>query len=132
MKRLIRSLVYHFLSFHLAASYLAGVQVQGGPRTLLIAAATMTLFSLLVKPVLKLLFLPINLLSLGMFRWLINVIILYLLMLVIPTIRIVGFEFSGFGYQKLILPAMTVSPFLNVVLVSFFLSFVWTVLRKIR
>lgn len=132
MKRLIRSFAYYFLGFHLAVSYLAGIQVQDGLSTLLTAALAMTFFNLLVKPILKLLFLPINLLTLGMFRWLINVIILYLLMLAVPHFKIVGFEFAGLTYQRLVLPQMTVSPFLNVVLVSFFLSFVWTILTKIR
>lgn len=132
MKRLIRSFLYYFLSLHLAVSYLVGIQVQGGLKTLFTAAAAMTFFNLLIKPILKLLFLPINLLTLGMFRWLINVILLYLLILAVPTISIVGFDFSGLTYQRLILPAMTISPFWNVVLVSFFLSSVWTLLIKTR
>lgn len=112
MKSLIRSFVYYFLGLQLAINYLPGIKVQGGWQTLLSAAATLTIFNLLVKPILKLLFLPINLLTLGMFRWLINVIILYLLMMVVPEIKIIGF--------------------VNAVLVSFFLSFVWSLLRWLR
>lgn len=132
MKSLFRSFVFNIFSLQLAASLIPGVSYQGGMRTLALAAAALAVFNLLVKPIINLLLLPLNLLTLGMLRWVVNVIILYLLTIAIANFRISGFEFPGFSYQNFSLPPIFVNSFGNTVLTSFFLSLVWGILAWLK
>jgi len=89
-----------------------------------LAALTLAFVNLLVRPIINLFLLPINLLTLGMFRWVVNVIILYLLTIIIPDLIIRGYEFSGFSFQNFVIAPVFISAFWNTFLTSFFLSFV--------
>lgn len=132
MKGLIRSFVFNLFVLQLAVELIPGVSYKGGFSTLALTAITLAIFNLLVKPVINLLLLPINLLTLGMFRWVVNVIILYLLTTVIPNFSIQGFLFPGFSYQNFSLDSVFISSFWNTVLTSFFLSFVLSLLYWLR
>lgn len=132
MKSLIRSFVFNIFALQLAASFIPGVSYRGGLRTLGLAAIVLAAFNLLVKPIINLLFLPLNLLTLGMFRWVVNVIILYLLTITVPQFKIYGFDFPGFSYQNLSLSSVFINSFWTTVLTSFFLSFVLSFLDWLK
>ncbi len=68
---------------------------------LLFAAAVLTLLQRLAKPVLNILFLPINIVTLGLFSVVINVGLLWLATYLVPSFQIqpmmlVGIEFNQF------------------------------------
>ncbi len=124
MKSLIRSFIFNIFTLQLAVNFIPGVSCKEGLKTLALTAITLAFFNLLIKPIINLLLLPINLLTLGMFRWVVNVVILYLLTIVVPNFEIAGFQFAGFSYGNFFLPMIFINSFWNTVLVSFFLSFV--------
>ena len=124
MKSLIRAFVFNLLAFRLAVGLIPGVTFAEGFKTLIIASITLALFNFLVKPLVSLLLLPINLLTLGMFRWVVNVFILYLLTITVAGFSIAGFDFPGLTLGSLVIPPLYLNAFWNTVLVSFFLSFV--------
>lgn len=124
MKSLIRSFVFNIFALQLAAEIIPGVSYSGGLRTLGLATISLAVFNLFIKPIINLLLLPINLLTLGMFRWVVNVIILYLLTITVSNFRIHAFDFPGFTYSLLSLPSVFINSFWTTVLTSFFLSFV--------
>jgi len=132
MKSLIRSFVFNIFALQLAVSFIPGVSYRGGLRTLGLAAIALAAFNLLVKPIINLLFLPLNLLTLGMFRWVVNVIILYLLTITVPQFKIYGFDFPGFSYQNFSLSSVFINSFWTTVLTSFFLSFVLSFLDWLK
>lgn len=132
MKRLIHSLVFNIFGLYLAVSLVPGVSYSGGFKTLFLAGFCLALFNLFIKPLINLLLLPINLLTLGMFRWVVNVIILYLLTLAVPQFSIQGFAFPGFTYQNFSLPPVEVNSFWNTVVTSCFLSFVLSFLYWLK
>jgi putative membrane protein len=131
-KKYLRIYVYNFLALWLVALFIAGVSYHGGLQTLLLAALALTGVNLLVRPLLKLLFLPINLITLGMFRWLINVITLYLVTLMVPQLSIGSFDFPGYSYQGIILPALQLGTFWTLLITSFLISLITTFLFWIR
>lgn len=124
MKSLIRSFVFNIFALQLAASFIPGVSYNGGLKTISLAGLTLALFNLLIRPIINLFLLPINLLTLGMFRWVVNVIILYLLTLIIPNFMIHGFKLAGFSFASFVIAPVFVNAFWNTILTSFFLSFV--------
>jgi len=124
MKRLLRSFVINTAALWLVTQILPGVGYAGGYQTLLLTALALTIVNLLVKPLINLLLLPINLLTLGAFRWLVNVAALYLVTLIVPQFQINSFLFPGFTYQGFIIPSINLTVFWVFVLTSFLISLI--------
>ena len=62
------------------------------PGALIVTALLLGIFNSILRPLLIILTLPINILSLGLFIFIINGLILYLIAILVP-----GFEISSFG-----------------------------------
>jgi len=74
----------------LASQFVEGISVDSFWPTAVIAAAVLALLNITVRPVLGLLTLPINLLTLGLFTFVLNAIVFWLLGL-IDGVSIAGF-----------------------------------------
>lgn len=92
MKSLIRNLAITAVSLYAVSLIIPGVSFQNGLKGLAITVIILTLINRLVKPLVSLLLLPINLITLGAFRWLGSVIVIYLLSLISPDFVITGFN----------------------------------------
>lgn len=124
MKGLLRTFLFSLFAIFVTQSFISGFQVVGDWQIYLISAAALTFILFFVKPLLKLFFLPINLLSLGLLGWLVNVAVLYLLTLAVWQIKISAWDFPGFSYQGVIVPAYHFSPIPVFIIISFTISFI--------
>ncbi len=95
MKLLIKWLILT-LSVLLAAYLLEGIKV-GGFFSALLAAAMLGFLNVFFRPVLILLTLPVNILTFGLFTFLINALILKMASGVIPGFDVQGFWPAVFG-----------------------------------
>lgn len=86
---LLISIIVNALSVMIAAYIIPGVTVDSF-LTAVLVTIVMGFMNVIVKPILTLLTLPITVLTLGLFLFVINLIILYLVDAVIP-----GFEIGG-------------------------------------
>lgn len=82
--------------------------------TLVIAALVVTLLNKIVRPILKILFLPINIVTLGLFSIVINVGLLWLATYLVP----------GFQINNLSLFGTDLNQFMSLLVVSVILGFV--------
>lgn len=122
MKKLIRSFVINIAALYIAVSILPGFTSQGGLKTIIYATIVLGLINLLIKPLISLLLLPVNLVTLGAFRWVANVVMLFLLTLIINDLSIDGFTFLGLNYQGFIIPESRITKFWSLVLASALVS----------
>lgn len=81
--------------------------------TLVIASIVLTLLQKVARPVLSLLFLPINLVTLGLFSMVINVCLLWLATYLVP----------GFEIKSMIIGGVELNQFFSLLLISFLISF---------
>ena len=124
IKKHFRSFVFNTTALWFAAYLIKGVTISGGFKSFLITGLVLTLVNLFVRPLIKLLLLPVNLLTLGAFRWLVNVGALYLVASLVEQFQVSSFHFDGYNYQGFIIPQMDVSLFWSFVLTSFVISFI--------
>lgn len=82
------------------------------------------LINLLLVPMLKILFLPLNLLTLGLFSWLINVLALYALTTIVSDFQLIPYTFPGYYSNGFTLPAYDLSPFLVAIVSSFLIGMI--------
>lgn len=69
--------------------------------TLIGAGLVLGVLQLFIRPILKLLFLPINIITLGVFSWVINVFILWLATQLVPGFSIEPMIFLGYQLGQL-------------------------------
>lgn len=128
MKKILRIFAVSLISLTIVAQIIEGVQISGGYQGYIITAFALTLAFFIIKPLIKLLILPINLITLGAFRWITNVATLYIVTLIVPYFETVSFYFVGYNYQGFIIPSFTVSQLLSLIIASFLMSIISTFL----
>ncbi len=102
IRRLLVKILISALALWAADYLLAGFSVSGGVGGLLAAGTVLGVLNALVRPVLKLLALPLILLTLGLFTIVINVIILWF------AASVTGLIFFS-GLSSLVLATLIIS-----------------------
>lgn len=86
--------IYGFIIF-ISARLLPGIEIESY-QIAFIVALVLTCLNLLVKPILLVLTLPITILTLGLFTWVINALIL-----IFSSKLVDGFHIKNFGWAML-------------------------------
>lgn len=111
------------LSIYLVAQILMGIVTYvGGYQTLLLAAVAISVVNLFVKPLINLLLLPLHLITMGVFRWVANIITLYLVTWLVPNLQIHAFVFPGLDLHYVLVPEMHFSAFGAFIVATFVLT----------
>lgn len=96
MRSFLKVLLLNTLALALVAHISPGVTYQNNLSVLLITALVLALANAIVLPFLKVLFIPINIISLGLLGWFVHVIILYGV-----TLLVAGFQIEAFTLNVL-------------------------------
>jgi putative membrane protein len=126
LRLLLRSLAINFAGIYILFQLLSGVIVfYGGFSTLVCLAVLVSLSNLLVKPLVNLLLLPIHLVTMGLFRWISNLVTLYLITVFFPGFKIHSFVSSRFDLVYVIVPSIHFSVFGAFLLVALAMAVVF-------
>ena len=94
----------------------------GGFWTLILGGIVLTLLFLILKPIISIITLPLNIITLGAFSFLTNVIIFYILTVFIANISVSAFTFNGFTFAGFVIPKLYLNNFFAFVAASMMLS----------
>ena len=101
----MRDFVFHVFSLWLASQLLPAILIVGSWINFFIAGFVLTILVYIVQPFLKILFIPINLITFGLLSWFVHVIILYLLTLFVPEIIMIqAYTLPGGNYAGFVVP----------------------------
>jgi putative membrane protein len=131
MKHLIRVFLFNVFALWLTNEILPALVAPGGWQTILFAGFTLSLLMLIVMPILKILFIPINILTFGLLSWLINVIVIYLLTVFVPEIQVQPWTFPGATWAGFVIPAIPFNYFMALIITSFSISIITDILHYV-
>lgn len=131
MRKIVIKILATAASFYVAQYFLGGFQIEQTWSAYLIASIVFVVFNFVLAPIIKLLLLPINLLTLGLFRWLTNVLILYIFDLLYDGLRISSFIFGGYTSPIISLPAGSINLFWVLVLSSLLMSLTYSIINTL-
>lgn len=106
MKRILRIFIIESFTLYLVSQITTGLTFQNGPLDIILTGIALTIASLIVKPIINLLLLPLTLLTFGFFRFLTNVIMLFLVDLVLTQFSVGAFFFKGYDAKLIIIPSI--------------------------
>lgn len=132
MKRFIKIFVIESLALYLVNDLTTGLVFKNGLLSLFITAAALGAASLLIKPIVNILILPINIVTFGLFRWVSHAITFYLVDLVLEDFAISGFSFSGLIIGNFTLDPISIDNLVvSYIIFSFVVSLIVTVFHWI-
>ena len=124
MKRILRFYVISTTALYTVSQTAIGMVFSKGTETLLLAGVGLAIASLLVKPIINILLLPINLITFGLFRWVSSAIALYIVTLIVKDFRIDKFFIEGTQTTWFDIPTIDLAGIFAFVAFSFLLSIV--------
>lgn len=113
MKMITRSIILTIVSILILSWFIPGISVSN-TVTLILAGVVLAVLNATLRPFLKIIFLPINMLTLGIFGWVINALVLFLTTWLVP----------GFQIGEVNLMGLHLSQFWSLIFISFALSLV--------
>ncbi len=131
MEKYIRLSLLNTFSLFIASSFFPGLITPTNLLDLLYAGVIFTIINRFVKPIIKLFLLPINLITLGLFRWLANVLVLLVLAQIITTVKIVGFVSPPINQAGFAIPSLNFNMPTSLIIASFLLSLIFNLLNKV-
>ncbi len=118
MKAILRNVLLYAFALYVTQAMFAGLVLHGGMRTLIVGGILLAIGFKIIKPVLSIISLPFNLLSLGLFSVLITAFILFLITLIYPPIEVTPFNFTGLSLWGIEIHKFYVSLLLSYILIS--------------
>jgi len=106
MKRFLRIFLIHVAAVYFISQAVSGLQFASYGEGVIVTGLALGLASFTVKPIVKILLLPVTLATAGVFSFLANVITLYIVDLALPNFTISEFNFPGLTSTYLDLPRL--------------------------
>lgn len=131
MKGFLRSFLFNAFALWFTAEILPAFVIRGNWQAIAIAALVLSLLLFFVKPLLKILFIPINFITFGLFSWVINALVIYLLTLFVPEVRVIAWTFPGVSFWGFVIPPVHLSYILSLIVSSLFITFCIDVLQNL-
>lgn len=129
MKKYARSFIISLIAFLAVAYIYPGFAYNHDYKILLLAASVFAFLTIFIKPVLKMLSLPFNLLTFGLFSFIINAIVLYGVSYAVPYFKIISFHFAGANISGFNLPSADLNRLISALVASFVIGFIATVMQ---
>ena len=121
MKWFLKTIISTAVTLYLISKAFPQVQFAS-VGVLITTGIVLTILMVIVKPFLKILLLPINIITFGMFAWMINILVLYLATILVPGFVIGSITVPSVIIGPFLFPTYTLTTFWSMFLVSFLVS----------
>lgn len=127
----LRQSLLNSFSLYLTAALYPGLIIPAALWPLLWCGLVFTLLDHLAKPLIKLILLPLNLLTLGLLSWISQVLVLVIAVQFLPQLRVVPALIPAWQRSGFALPALSINLWLSFILASIGLSLIYKLLDKV-
>ena len=128
MRGFLKSFLVNSVGFYFVANFYPGIEYSR-LESIVLAAVIFSLLTLFIKPLLKVLSLPFNLLTFGLFGFFISVIVIYLTSVIVGDFKIVGFESTEINIFGFFIPKLQLNPTLSAIIASTLAGWVTSFLK---
>jgi len=118
MRSILRNVLLYAFALYITQMIFSGLVLHGGLQTLIVGGILLTIGFKLLKPILSVISLPFNLLTLGLFSVVIIAFIIFLITLIYPPIEIRAFTFPGVVIWGVEIHKFYVTSLLSYILIS--------------
>lgn len=131
MKKIFRRLFFNLSGIAILAYWIEAISYQDSLRVLLAAGVVFSLIDMVIKPIVKAVLLPINLVTLGLFGWLVEVLVLYSTEALVAGFEIGAYNLGPATVWLFRLPKIVLSEFWGVVVAAIGLKLIKKIMSKL-
>lgn len=132
MKSIFRYIIFYSFALYVVSQLLpTGLTIHGGLKTIFIAGAIFGGLNLIVKPLIKAIAFPFIFFTLGLFSFVIDAGILFLLTRFIPDLQVHAFVIPKLAYNAYSIPRTELNIFFAYIGLSAIIAFISMFLRWI-
>lgn len=131
MKNIFRIFIFSFFSLFLTSYWDKGFQLPLTTLDFVKAGVALTIIFVIVRPLMKIVFLPLNIITFGLFSFFLYVFCLHVLSSWYGFFSIHAWQFYGLQLGIITIPKTYISYISNLVLSSFSLSSIINILDQI-
>lgn len=106
MKGIAKNTIFNAMSLYILSQLISGVKITGGFQAVLLSGLILTILNIVIKPIISLFSMPLNMITLGLFSFITNAILLYILTIFVPNISVSSFTFNGYSFAGFIVPVI--------------------------
>lgn len=106
MKKIVNIFAIEVASLFIATQIASGIVFQNGLEGLFVAGVALAIAAYFVRPVVNILLLPLNLVTLGLFKFIGHAVTLFIVDLALNQFQITGFHFLGVATRWFDVPAI--------------------------
>ncbi|HOZ80898.1 MAG TPA: phage holin family protein [Candidatus Woesebacteria bacterium] len=118
MKKILKQILIYSYALLLHQEIWLNLTFDHRLQTLLLVAIILTFFDFILKPIIKLLLLPINILTLGTFRLVINTLGFYLATFLLSDFHLQNINRPAFSFLGLAIPQIVLENFFAYLITS--------------
>jgi putative membrane protein len=123
-KDFIRRWFRNFLAVLTLSSFYPGFTASNNLRAIILAGLILSAVQVFFHPLLKFLWLPVNVITLGMFSWFLYVIHLLITTYLLASVEFIPFNYDSFTVLGILVPAGEANIIVSVVLGGIFYMFI--------
>ena len=133
IKVIIQNLICNVIGIWVADQLLKGLSIKQDYYTYFFLAGALIFLNIAIKPALKMISFPINLLTLGFFSYVINAFVLYLAILFVDGVVVNGgkINYSLVSFIPINFPEIELSKIFTILVASLLISSVNWLLKKL-
>jgi putative membrane protein len=131
VKHYIKSFIITATTFYITYSLVPAIKFGPDPANIIIVIGGFWVISQIINPIFSLVLLPINVLTFGLVSLVLNIAFVFALLRLIPGFTIEAFNFAGFDYEGIVLPAYYFSATATALLIAIVMTFVQKILHLI-
>lgn len=124
MRTILRYYLINLASLWMTTNLIPGLTYSGGVMTLLTGGLVFTIINIILVPLLKILLLPLNILTLGLFAWITNVLALFVLTKMVSAFTLMPFYFKGFHFGGFSITPLELNTFWVAVVASLIIGII--------
>lgn len=118
MKSILRNILLYAFSLYITQIFFSGLIIHGGFKTFFIGGILLAIGFKILKPILSIISLPFNIITLGAFSVIIIAFIMFIITLIYPQIEIRPFTFEGISLWGVEIHKFYVTSILSYILIS--------------
>lgn len=128
MKKHLLAFIFTGLAFVVATFFLPGLSYGGSSETLIRAAVVFGLLHTFIRPIIDLVLMPINFLTLGLLGGLTGLVPLWLVTVLVPNFVITDSKFPGYALAQINIPSYEINALLTAFLGAVLIGLISSVL----
>lgn len=131
MKHILKSLIITLSALYIALHFIPTVEFGDDPKNILAFIGGIWIISQIINPIFSIVLLPVNLLTFGMFSFILNAAFIFALTNFAPGFYVGEYDFPGANIEGVILPSYYFSEILTIIVVAIIITTVQKILHLI-